>query len=128
MQNFGEGATWKTKMTVFWDVEPCSLVDTDRRWAMMEAVSTSEASVNFYEPTRRIDSEDKHFHTSRRENLKSHSWKTLPSEMGRYIKIYLIELGYENLRWMKLAQDRAQCFGISGVQPSSVPLLVVLII
>jgi hypothetical protein len=40
--------------------------------AMMEAVSTSETSVNIYQTTRRIIPEDKHLHTRRRENLKSH--------------------------------------------------------
>jgi hypothetical protein len=39
---------------------------------MMEAVSVSETSVNFYQTTRRIISEDSHLHTRRRENLKSH--------------------------------------------------------
>jgi hypothetical protein len=39
---------------------------------MMEAVSTSETSVNFYQATRRNIEEDIHLHTRRRENLKSH--------------------------------------------------------
>jgi hypothetical protein len=39
----------------------------------MEEVSTSEASVNFYQTTRRNIPEDSHLHTRRRENLKSHS-------------------------------------------------------
>jgi len=38
---------------------------------MMEAVSTSETSDNFYEATRRNDPEDSHLHTRFRENLKS---------------------------------------------------------
>jgi hypothetical protein len=38
---------------------------------MMEAVITSETSVNFYETTRRNIPEDSHLHTRRRENLKS---------------------------------------------------------
>jgi hypothetical protein len=42
----------------------------------MEAVSTSEASVNFCETTRRNIPEDSHFHTCRRENLKSVQLKT----------------------------------------------------
>jgi hypothetical protein len=37
----------------------------------MEAVSTSETSVNFYETTRRNIPEDSHLYTRRRENLKS---------------------------------------------------------
>jgi hypothetical protein len=39
---------------------------------MMEAVSTSETSVNFYETTRRSIPEGCYIHTRRRENLKSH--------------------------------------------------------
>jgi hypothetical protein len=38
---------------------------------MMEAASTSETSVKFYQTTRRNNSEDSHLHTRRRENLKS---------------------------------------------------------
>jgi hypothetical protein len=49
-------------MTVFWDVAPCSLVEIDRRFrgayclyhqGRVEAVSTSETSVNLYKATRR---------------------------------------------------------------------------
>jgi hypothetical protein len=39
---------------------------------MMEAVITSDTSVNIYQITRRNISEDYHLHTRRRENLKSH--------------------------------------------------------
>jgi hypothetical protein len=59
-------------MTVFWDVAPCGLVEGYRRFVgayclhhqddeyslMMEAVSTSETSVNFYQTTRRNIPED----------------------------------------------------------------------
>jgi hypothetical protein len=38
---------------------------------MMEAVSTSEMSVNFYQTTRRNIPEDSHLHARRRENQKS---------------------------------------------------------
>jgi hypothetical protein len=38
---------------------------------MMEAASTSETSVNFYHTIRRKNTEDNHFLTRRRENLKS---------------------------------------------------------
>jgi hypothetical protein len=43
------------KVIVFWDVAPCSLSEIDRRFIamMMEAVSTSETSVNFHETTER---------------------------------------------------------------------------
>jgi hypothetical protein len=67
------------KMADFWDAAPCSLVETDVSEAlavsiiraMMEAVRTSETSVNFYQSTRRNIPEEIHLHTRRRENLKS---------------------------------------------------------
>jgi hypothetical protein len=39
---------------------------------MMEAESTSETSISFYQTTRRKIPEDSHTHTRCRENLKSH--------------------------------------------------------
>jgi hypothetical protein len=75
------------KTAVFWIVAPCRLIEVYGRFrgaycrAMMEAalmmktVSTSETSVNFYQTTRRNNSEDSHLHTRRRENLKSHNIK-----------------------------------------------------
>jgi hypothetical protein len=39
---------------------------------MIEAASTSEMSVNFYQTTRRNNPQDSHLYTRRRENLKSH--------------------------------------------------------
>jgi hypothetical protein len=39
---------------------------------MMEAVRTSETSVNIYLTTRQYIREDSELHTRRRENLKSH--------------------------------------------------------
>jgi hypothetical protein len=62
-------------MTVFWDVEPCSLLEVYRRFRRaltMEAANTSGTSVNFYQTTLRNIPEDTHLHTRRRENLKSH--------------------------------------------------------
>jgi hypothetical protein len=58
-------------MAVFWIVAPCSLVEVYRRFRgpcclhhqvalMMEAASTSEMSVNFYQTTRRCNPEDSH--------------------------------------------------------------------
>jgi hypothetical protein len=40
---------------------------------MMEAESTSEFSVNFYQTTRLNIPEDSYLHTHRREHLKSHT-------------------------------------------------------
>jgi hypothetical protein len=42
---------------------------------MIEAASTSEMSVNFYQTTRRNNPEKSHLHTRRRENLKFHNSK-----------------------------------------------------
>jgi hypothetical protein len=66
-------------MTVFLVVAPCSLVEVELAASinraivlMMEAASTSETSVKFYQPTRRNNQEDGHLRTRRRENPKSH--------------------------------------------------------
>jgi hypothetical protein len=40
---------------------------------MMEAASTSETLVNFYQTAQRKIPEEGHLHTRRRENLKSHT-------------------------------------------------------
>jgi hypothetical protein len=74
-------------MTVFWVVEPCSLVEIYRPFTgtcclhhqgfmMMEATSSSEPSDNFNQTTRLNNPEDSYLHTGRtgrRENLKSHN-------------------------------------------------------
>jgi hypothetical protein len=39
---------------------------------MIEAARTSETLVNFYQTTQRYNPEDSHYHTRRRENLKSY--------------------------------------------------------
>jgi hypothetical protein len=39
---------------------------------MIEVARTSETLVHFYQTTRRYNPEDSHFHTHRRENLKSY--------------------------------------------------------
>jgi hypothetical protein len=62
-------------MTVFWNVAPCTLEEVYRRLLidmMMEAASTSETSVNFYQTTRRNIPEDNHLNTRSSENLKYH--------------------------------------------------------
>jgi cephalosporin hydroxylase len=68
-------------MTVFWDVAPCCLVEIGRRFGgassfintlMTEAANTFETPANFYHITQRYNPEDSHFHTRRRENLKSY--------------------------------------------------------
>jgi hypothetical protein len=48
-------------------VDSCQLNDYQK--ALMEATSTSEMLVNFYQTTRSYNPEDSHLHTRRRENL-----------------------------------------------------------
>jgi hypothetical protein len=52
------------KMTVFWDIVLCSLIEINLCYEMlalmMQAVSTSETSVNFYQTTWRNIPEDSH--------------------------------------------------------------------
>jgi hypothetical protein len=43
----------------------------------MEAASTSETFVNFYQTTRRYNPEDSHLHIRRRENLRSHNFHNI---------------------------------------------------
>jgi hypothetical protein len=66
---------------VFCVIAPCSLVEVYRLSdvlaasiirAMIEAASTSETSVNFYQTTRRSNPEDSRLHTRGRENRRSH--------------------------------------------------------
>jgi hypothetical protein len=57
------------KMTVFWVVAPCSLVEGYQRFRslralMMEAARTSETLLNLCQTTRRYNPEDSHLLTS----------------------------------------------------------------
>jgi hypothetical protein len=49
---------------------------------IMEVVSTSETSVNFYRTTWNKIPEDNQFHTRRRENLRSHQNQPLYSRIA----------------------------------------------
>jgi hypothetical protein len=65
----------------------------------MEAASTSETSVNFYQATRRNNPDDSHLHTRRRENHKSHSstWDRKHYQISYYRStIYLIPARFYN--------------------------------
>jgi hypothetical protein len=60
------------KMTVFWDVSPCSLVETYQRFRCVYRFHhRPETSVNSYENTQRNIPEVSHLHTRFRDNLKS---------------------------------------------------------
>jgi hypothetical protein len=52
---------------------------------MIEAVSTSETSVNFYETSRSSILEGCHLHTRSRENFKSHRFKVFENKLPRRI-------------------------------------------
>jgi hypothetical protein len=77
--NFSEEQKEEMKMTVFWDVAPCSLVEVYRRFRCAhclhhqgdETTRTSKMSVNFYQTARHNIPEDVHLHTRHRQNLKS---------------------------------------------------------
>jgi hypothetical protein len=94
-------------MTTFWDTAPCNLVEVDRRFRgayrlhhqgitialMVEAVHTSETSVDFND-TRRYIAEGCHFHTRRRKNLKSHKMYifilySLSISLCNFISLYI---------------------------------------
>jgi hypothetical protein len=69
------------KITAFWDIVPCSIeqltsvsevLTASIFTLMMEAVNTSEMSVNLYETTQRNIPEGCDLHTCHHENLKSH--------------------------------------------------------
>jgi hypothetical protein len=53
----------RMKMVVFWVAAPCSLVEFYLITLMMEAVSTSETTINYYQTTRRYNPEDSHLHS-----------------------------------------------------------------
>jgi hypothetical protein len=62
---------------------------------MMEAVRTSETSVNSYQSTRRYNPEDGHLHSHRCENLKSYL-----NRYHDYVScILFLQLHKERLRW-----------------------------
>jgi hypothetical protein len=56
------------KMIVFWDIVPSSVV-------MMEAVSTSETSVNFYQTIRRNIPKDRHLFAILWDLMSSWRWR-----------------------------------------------------
>jgi hypothetical protein len=61
------------RRVVWWKFTDFSEVLTvSIRALTMDAASTFETSVNFYQTTWRNIPEDSHLHTRRRENLKSH--------------------------------------------------------
>jgi hypothetical protein len=92
-------------MAVFSDVAPCGLVEVYRHFRgvyflivlMIEAVSTSETSVNLYQTTWINNPEDKSSFSHRRENLKSHQYRD---------EFYLASYGLSHLPFTLSALDQ----------------------
>jgi predicted transcriptional regulator len=53
---------------------------------MMEAASTSDTSVNFYQTIRRYNPEDSHLHTHRRESPKYYLLKQMSSKLKKFVQ------------------------------------------
>jgi hypothetical protein len=62
---------------VFWDVLPCKMIVNDSS-LMMEAVRTSETSVDNHFTRQYIPEDNYEHYTRRRENLKSHIFRPIP--------------------------------------------------
>jgi hypothetical protein len=95
-------------MTVFWDDSSCSLVEVYQRFRgacclchpgalMMEAASTSETLVNFYQTTGRIIPEDSYLHARRRQNLKS-QLSPVRTDTGLFLSGFLTKSNRSNNR------------------------------
>jgi hypothetical protein len=103
---------YKVKMTVFWDVAPCSLIKVYRRFKCAcclhhQGDSLSETPANFYRTSRRNIPEDSHFHTRRRENLESHRFR-------KYLIVILkVKLRTKNVNW--IASEASEAKAISKV-------------
>jgi hypothetical protein len=77
------------KMTVFWDVAPCSLVETDRRFRGVYRLHHQGDKHLWKVGPFLLDwsniPEDSHLHTRHRENLKSHNIMILKNLIGLFI-------------------------------------------
>jgi hypothetical protein len=84
---------WKQfkMMAVFWAVAECRVATVPLIALMMEAVRTSETSVNSYQSTWRYNPEDRHLHTHRREDLRSY-WNKLFGTGNKKNKLRTIRL------------------------------------
>jgi hypothetical protein len=90
------------RMTVFWVVAPCSLVEVYRRFigacSLHHQGDRPETSVNFYQTTRHNNPEDSHLHTHRRENLESHK-ETNESHLLSVRNFSSFYEGWNGVRW-----------------------------
>jgi hypothetical protein len=88
------------KISVFWFVAPCSLVEVYQRFRgpcclHHQGDSTSETLVNFYQTTRCYNPEDSNLHTHRRENLKS--YLNFLTSFSRRTLLYGVRQGYVSI-------------------------------
>jgi hypothetical protein len=73
MLNYRSGGTYFVRLQVLTEASMKMAVS----WVvalMMEAASTCETSINFYQTTQRNNPEDSHLNSRRRENLRSHQF------------------------------------------------------
>lgn len=95
------------KMVVFWNIVPCSVVETDCnfrdtllpqsswRRVMMEGGCTMKRRSVFYETARRNVPENSHLYTRRRQNVK---WRFVFSLLGEYELTYSLQSSAEFLK------------------------------
>jgi hypothetical protein len=87
------------KMVVFWAVAPCSLVEVYRRFRGA-CWSTSETSENFYQTTRRSNSEDSYLPLPLTSN-GSGTRGFVPTTVRIYLRVYTTsQLRRPTLWWM----------------------------
>jgi hypothetical protein len=85
------------KTTVSCDATPCRLLEIGPIALMVEAVSTSETSANFYQGARRNIPEDSQLHTRHRENMKSHVFIFLLVIWWKWNRIMLMTNMYDTV-------------------------------
>jgi hypothetical protein len=106
-----------SKMAVFWDVAPCSLVEVYRRFGGAccshhladdeGAVISSETSVHFYQTTRRNIPEDSLLQTGNREDLMSHQYDKTRLTAKRKWEWGFHAIGEKNTGW-KMAEEEIE--------------------
>jgi hypothetical protein len=74
------------KITVFWDVMPCSLVSTLK----MEAACSTEMSIRMYQTTQRHIKEDGTFQSYRCKNV-SHRLMNLPAYKNQGLWLFQLQ-------------------------------------
>jgi hypothetical protein len=76
----------------------------------MEAASTSETAVNFYQTTQHNNPEDSHLHTCHHENLKSHNGMTVSFDKSK-----AMEFRERDSITSKIVISKTECKSVSSV-------------